>query len=231
MSSTEDESSVFQRSVEISIIIYPRLKRELPAGYLEEFIWGEHARGNHFVAILTEIVRQYQLQNGSFKSQNSSFTNYQIFKRSSNKRYSLNFVLCCVHILYFNIDMRGRIILDMGVEFRPPRLMGETVLNMMLTRDFTGWNEAINSKFLPPPLSQWGEKERKPSDGEGTRAKLDHRLGWTSTGWGFECGRDGYLTRSNQCCPKGRDALSRRWVARAQRLGDRRPSNKWLNTL
>ena len=50
--STEDESAIFQSSVDISIINYSR--------YLHEFIWRERAAGNHFVAILTEIVRHYQ---------------------------------------------------------------------------------------------------------------------------------------------------------------------------
>ena len=59
--STEDESPVLERSVKISIIIYPRLKREIHAEYLDKFMWRERGRVNHFVAILTDIACQYQV--------------------------------------------------------------------------------------------------------------------------------------------------------------------------
>ena len=56
---TKDESDVFQWSVEISIVIYPCLKRDLHADYLDKYIWREYVVGNHFVAILMEIACQY----------------------------------------------------------------------------------------------------------------------------------------------------------------------------
>ena len=59
-------------------------------------------------------------------------------KKCNNKRYSLHFVLCCVHILYFNIDMRGGgIILDMGVKSSPLRLIRGLFLTWSYFFEFT----------------------------------------------------------------------------------------------
>lgn len=50
----------FLRYVKIAIIVYPTLKRQLLAGYLDEFMWKERTGGNS-TASFTEVALQYQV--------------------------------------------------------------------------------------------------------------------------------------------------------------------------